>query len=161
MLQTMRVGNAGVTVLAAATLGAAVLLSFPAEAQPRRGSQAYLIQLEGYLGAPRPKPVGTTELTLRHGGGTYRFQLSRLRVLVGSVSPSNVLTDIEALQQTLNLRGAQSMIDRLAGGAEAEQVTITGHLRRGSRELMVSEVTLKAAASATPAAARPAAPANE
>jgi hypothetical protein len=81
-------------------------------------------------------------------------------VLVGSVSASNVVTDIEALQRTLNLRGAQSMIDRLADATEAEPVAIAGYFRRGSRQLMVSEVNLTGVRPATPTTAKPAASDN-
>ena len=117
-----------------------------------------LVRLEGHLGERRPTDKGTTDLRVSYRGKNYRMQLTRLQVLTGSRLPGRILSDVTPLHPNFFLRGADTMVQRLDAPKSDDPVTITAYLRAGSRDLMVTEITVGAPPSPGRSPTPPAAP---
>ena len=104
--------------------------------------QVNLVRLEGHLRPPQHGDKGMTDLRLEHAGKTYRLQLTQLRVLTGSRLASRILADAAPLHPNFLLRGGDPMILRLDNGKPDDRVEITGYLRQGSRDILVTEVNI-------------------
>ena len=105
--------------------------------------QVNLIQLEGHLRNPQATDKGTTDLRLGHAGKTYRLQLTELRVLTGpSRLAADILANVAPHRPSFVLTGADAMVQRLDGAKPDAGVRIVGYLQRGSRQLLVTEITV-------------------
>ncbi len=138
--------------LRAALIGTFVIVNAttPAPARVPRVVQVYLLRLEGHLGARRANDKGVTNLWLNHHGKSYRFQLSRLRVLTGDRLYSSIIAEVQPYRPNFFLRGADTMVQRLDNAAANDRIAITAYWRSGTRDLMVNEVTVSSPTIAPP-----------
>jgi hypothetical protein len=123
----------------------ATMVSARVDAKPTQPvvPQVNLLQLEGHLRDPQPTDKGTTDLRLGHAGKTYRLQLTELRVLTGpSRLPADILANVAPHRPSFVLTGADAMVQRLDGSKPDAGVRIVGYLQRGSRQLLVTEITV-------------------
>ena len=108
-----------------------------------------LVKLEGSLADPKANDDGRT-VTLGRGRDTVHFRLDQLVVMNGRRSAGQILSDAEPYRPNFNLLGTDSILKRLDGAKPTDHVTIMGYLRIGSRDLMVSNVTVESAATPSP-----------
>jgi hypothetical protein len=132
------------------------LTMLPAAASGRVGQspEANLIRLEGHLGPPQHDDKGASDLHLRYRTADFRMQVQTLHVLTGKRLAGSILSDVKPYRSAFLLQGADTMLQRLRTVKPSDRVTITGIYRRGSRTLLVNEVTI-ASPTAPPGAAPP------
>jgi hypothetical protein len=124
----------------------------PAAGRFGRVPQIDLLRLEGRLGPPRADDKGTTDLELQHGKDELHFQLAELRVLSGGRLPGSVLSAVSPYHPNFFLHGPEELMRKLRAAGADETVRIMGYNRRGTRDLMVTEVEVTPPA--TPATAQ-------
>jgi hypothetical protein len=134
------------TGLRARRLAGILVVLIAAFAQPAiagrlgRGPQIELLRLEGRLGPPRPEDRGTENLSLQDGRNELRFQLTDLRVLSGGRLAGSVLSSVRPRRPNFFLRGSKEALEGIRAAKTNDMLRIMGYHRRGSRDLMVTEV---------------------
>jgi len=115
-----------------------------AERPSSETSAARLIRLVGHPG-PRGERAPAAELTLDVRGQAITFQAERVDVLRGNVLGADVLAELAPNRPSLRVYGSAPVLDKLRAATADDQVEITGYHRPGSRDLLVSDVTVKPA----------------
>jgi hypothetical protein len=115
-----------------------------------RGPQIELLRLDGRLGPARPDDRGTEDLTLQSGKEELHFQLTDLRVLNGGRLAGSVLSAVRPYRPNFFLHGPDELLRKLRAAGPNDAVRLMGYLRRGTRDLMVSEVEVSPPASPAP-----------
>lgn len=125
-------------------------LAGPAAAIRMRSTRPIQIRTVGYIGATHD-PLPEVTLVLSHPGGPTRFNVTKLRILTGDVSPANVITALQPYKYRLQLRGPDELRRKLSAAEPSDQVEIIGFIRIAERLLMASAINVsKPAPSADP-----------
>jgi hypothetical protein len=111
-----------------------------------------LIELVGHLGRPAANETGGWDITLGAGLSptVYDFHLSGMRILNSGRLPLSVLSSLEPYRPTFFVFASPEQLAQLAAATGQDTLVVMGYRRRGSRNLMVTE--LRVAPPATPAA---------
>lgn len=138
----MASGVASRTLLAVALAGIAASAVAQLDELPGVPEPPDLVELVGHRGKPAAGERGGWDITLGAGLSptVYEFHLSGMRILNSGRLPLSVLSDLEPYRPTFFVFGTAEQMARLAGAAERDPLVITGYRRRGSRNLMVTDL---------------------
>ena len=103
-----------------------------------------LVELTGHVGKPADGETGGWDITLGAGLSptVYHFHLSGMRILNSGRLPLSVLSNLEPYRPTFFVFGSPEQMRQLATATPRDILPILGYRRRGSRNLMVSELRL-------------------
>jgi hypothetical protein len=103
-----------------------------------------LVELTGHVGKPAEGETGGWDITLGAGLSptVYDFHLSGMRILNSGRLPLTVLSNLEPYRPTFFVFGSPEQMRQLAAATPLDTLLILGYRRRGSRNLMVSELRL-------------------
>ncbi len=112
-----------------------------------------LVELTGHIGKPTATETGGWNLVLgdRFKRRTWDFHLFNMRILNSGRLPMDVLSAVEPYTPNFFLFPEQAgQMHGFESATPADRIVITGYRRRGSRNILLTDVQVLAAA--TPAA---------
>jgi len=119
---------------------AGLLLASAAHA--RRGLPIRL-RMDGYIGAPEGRRE-MADLVIQADGKDYRFQVTNALLLSGHGLPSSLFAAVRPFRPNFFLRGPNEVLKKFTDMPPGAHMRIVGQVTRGTRNLLVSEITPRA-----------------
>ncbi len=99
------------------------------------------IRIEGYAGRKPAGMVPEADWLVSCLGQEYHLYVTKLRVILGDLSYSDIIQEVQPYRIAFYLRGDEPTLQRFAHAAAAgEPLAITAYERTGSRDLLVAQV---------------------
>ena len=131
-------------------LVAALVLATSAAARKLPTEPPLLLRLEGYIAGVTPTRAADTRLVLQYQGTDYSFDVTKLVVLSGSRSPSQVLQDVAPYRINFILRGTSQSMSPLISASAGQKLFIFARYRTGTRDLLIDSILNDTPATPTP-----------
>lgn len=98
------------------------------------------IRIEGYVGTAPPGTVPEVRWIVNVAGTEYPLTVTRLQVLVGDVSYSQIIQQAQPYRVAFILRADTPTLRQFTAVAPGEPIAITAYQRTGSRDLLVARI---------------------
>lgn len=144
-------GRAAVLALALAAAAA------PAAAFRLTDRLPLFVRLEGRVGPPQEVTRGAADWEIALEKGRLRFQLTRLAVMSGEATQSDVVNALAPYRPQVRVHGPTDMLAMLSAATPADDVSMLGYVVGvpGTTQLMISQVTVTPPVPAGTPAAKP------
>jgi hypothetical protein len=147
------------TIASAPLLVALSVSTLDAQIEPYNGLEPPdLVELTGHIGKPTPIETGGWDLVLgdRFKRRTWHFHLFHMRVLNSGRLPMDILSAVEPYTPNFFLFPEQpGQMKVIEAAVPTDRLVITGYRRRGSRNILLTDVQLLPVGTLTPAAGQP------
>lgn len=98
------------------------------------------IRIAGYIGEKPPGTVPETTWVVECLGKEYPFHVTRLQVLVGDLSYTDIIEEAKPYRVAFILRADDASLERFASTPPGQKIAVTAYQRTGSRDLLVAAI---------------------